>query len=93
MIVKPSNTDRMPTPLRPHVAASTNQAAFHVLQLDEMIRGEITKEQFSEATMNYSSTLYVAGIELGNLSQSSDLPLPEKMKRIADIHAAILRGA
>ncbi|MCJ1285815.1 hypothetical protein MMC26_005156 [Xylographa opegraphella] len=61
--------------LRPHTAASTSQAAFDALMLDELMRGEIDHERWQEKTMGYAREMQRRGVEMGQRSQFGHHPL------------------
>ncbi|KAG4432276.1 hypothetical protein IFR05_012243 [Cadophora sp. M221] len=54
---------------RPHTAASTSQAAYDALLLEEKMRGEITEEEMKKEMMDYAKQLAAGGIRMGNRSQ------------------------
>ena len=54
---------------RPHTGASTNQAAFHVLKLEEYLQGFIDLEQWQKETMKYATRMFEIGVKLGQESQ------------------------
>jgi 2-polyprenyl-6-methoxyphenol hydroxylase-like FAD-dependent oxidoreductase len=56
---------------RPHTAASTNQAAYHALLLEKVMRDEISLEENSDAVMEYARHMSEAGKRMGNRSQFS----------------------
>jgi hypothetical protein len=58
--------------LRPHTAASTNQAAYHALLLEKVFEGEMKMEEAQEAIMHYARHMSDAGIRMGNRSQFRD---------------------
>ena len=60
---------------RPHTAASTSQAAFDALMLDELMRGEIDNDQWQEKTMDYARKMQRRGVEMGQRSQFGHHPL------------------
>ncbi|CZR59540.1 related to 2-polyprenyl-6-methoxyphenol hydroxylase and related FAD-dependent oxidoreductases [Phialocephala subalpina] len=56
---------------RPHTAASTSQAAYHALLVEQMMKGEISNEMLDEM-MDYARHLSAAGQKMGNRSQFGD---------------------
>lgn len=54
---------------RPHTAASTSQAAYDALLLEQMMRREITEEEMLKEMMDYAKQLTAGGIRMGNRSQ------------------------
>ncbi|KAJ4298201.1 hypothetical protein N0V90_006100 [Kalmusia sp. IMI 367209] len=62
---------------RPHTVASTSQAAFDVMVLADMLRGELSRKEWKKQTMAYARTIQKRGIDMGNRSQHQDLPLGE----------------
>ncbi|MCJ1405840.1 hypothetical protein MMC11_009070 [Xylographa trunciseda] len=60
---------------RPHTAASTSQAAFDALMLDDLMSGKIDNERWQEKTMNYARDMQRRGVEMGQRSQFGHHPL------------------
>ena len=60
---------------RPHTAASTSQAAFDALVLDELISGAIDNARWQEKTMDYARHMQRRGVEMGQRSQFGHHPL------------------
>ncbi len=60
---------------RPHTAASTSQAAFDALKLEEMIRGETSLDRWEKETMEYARYMQRRGVEMGQRSQFGHHPL------------------
>jgi 2-polyprenyl-6-methoxyphenol hydroxylase-like FAD-dependent oxidoreductase len=56
---------------RPHTAASTNQAAYHALLLENVMKGEISLGEELAAVMEYARHMSEAGKRMGNRSQFS----------------------
>jgi 2-polyprenyl-6-methoxyphenol hydroxylase-like FAD-dependent oxidoreductase len=54
---------------RPHAAASTSQAAYDALLLDQKIRGEISQDEMLEEILDYAKRISASGIWMGNRSQ------------------------
>ncbi|PVH69104.1 FAD/NAD(P)-binding domain-containing protein [Cadophora sp. DSE1049] len=54
---------------RPHTAASTSQAAYDALLLEQNMRREITEEEMLKEMMDYAKQLTAGGIRMGNRSQ------------------------
>ena len=54
---------------RPHTAASTSQAAYDALLLEQMMRREITEDEMLKEMMDYAKQLTAGGIRMGNRSQ------------------------
>ncbi|KAK6441133.1 hypothetical protein LTR95_002630 [Oleoguttula sp. CCFEE 5521] len=59
---------------RPHTAASTGQAAFDALRLGELLNGEIGREQYNEAVLEFSKKTQAHGVYLGQRSQFGEHP-------------------
>lgn len=57
---------------RPHTAASTSQAAYHALLLEQNMKGEISCEEMIDDMMDYERHLSAAGQSMGNRSQFRD---------------------
>lgn len=57
---------------RPHTAASTSQAAYHALLVEQMMKGEISNEEMLDEMMDYARHLSAAGQKMGNRSQFGD---------------------
>ncbi|KAE8452946.1 hypothetical protein EG329_012133 [Mollisiaceae sp. DMI_Dod_QoI] len=66
---------------RPHTAASTSQAAYHALLLEQKMKGEISCEQMIDEMMNYAGHLSAAGQSMGNRSQFGDASINLKASR------------
>ena len=54
---------------RPHTAASTSQAAFDALQLEQAFAGKITWDEYEEGVMEYASNWQRKGVWMGTRSQ------------------------
>ncbi len=54
---------------RPHTAASTSQAAFDALKLEELMRGEIDRDRWERETTEYATSMQRRGVQLGERSQ------------------------
>ncbi|KAF7984140.1 hypothetical protein HWV62_16786 [Athelia sp. TMB] len=68
---------------RPHIAASTSQAALHAQLLDRMLQGEINLENWERQVMEYASRVSKQGISMGDRSQFGNHPLGEDATEIA----------
>lgn len=73
---------------RPHIAASTSQAAFHATKLKQYLEGKMSLDQWSRQTMAYSQELYQAGIKLGHNAMSTEVAAKDKGARSAAITTA-----
>lgn len=62
---------------RPHTVASTSQAAFDAMILADMIRGDVSREEWKKQTMAYARTIQKRGVDMGERSQHQMLPLEE----------------
>jgi len=62
---------------RPHTVASTSQAAFDAMILADMIRGDVSREEWKKQTMAYARTIQKRGVDMGERSQHQKLPLEE----------------
>lgn len=58
---------------RPHTAASTSQAAFHALLLDQMLKEQLEREQMLVEMREYAQRLSKAGRSMGERSQFESL--------------------
>lgn len=58
---------------RPHTAASTSQAAFHALLLQQVLDGQMTFQDMEQVAMPYANRLSASGIRMGNASQFGHL--------------------
>ena len=78
---------------RPHVAASTSQAVFHVSKLKNVFEGTLTIEQWGRQTAKMSLLLYEAGRDLGPVCQSTAVKVEDKFgvftKKQADLYGEI----
>lgn len=64
---------------RPHAAAATSQAIFHVTKLREMLEGKITPEVWNRLAHEYSSTIYTSNRELGDILMHQPLSIEGKI--------------
>jgi len=65
---------------RPHTAASTSQAAFHALKLDEYLRQtEVEWREFEDEVLEYARNGVEHGIKLGNWSQFQKHPMSNRL--------------
>lgn len=60
---------------RPHTAASTSQAAFDALKLEELISGKMSRTEWEMETMEYARHVQERGVALGERSQFGRHPL------------------
>ena len=60
---------------RPHTAASTSQAAFDALKLEELMSGKMPPEEWERQTMDYARQVQAHGVVLGERSQFGRHPL------------------
>lgn len=60
---------------RPHTAASTSQAAFDALKLEEWMSGKMSREEWERETMEYARHMQERGVALGERSQFGRHPL------------------
>lgn len=60
---------------RPHTAASTSQAAFDALRLEEVFKGDLSWEGYAKAVFQYAVKLQRHGVRLGDRSQFGKHPL------------------
>jgi 2-polyprenyl-6-methoxyphenol hydroxylase-like FAD-dependent oxidoreductase len=58
---------------RPHTAASTSQAAYDALLLEEMMRGEMSVEEMQGEMLRYARTVAESGRKMGDRSQFESL--------------------
>lgn len=65
---------------RPHVAASTSQAVYHISKLKSVLKGVMTHEQWAKDTAQMSRLLYDAGRELGPVCMSNEIKLEDKFE-------------
>ena len=67
---------------RPHTAASTSQAAFHALLLNQYLRSdEIDWDGFERRVLEYAENGVQHGIQMGNRSQFGKHPMDPKNKK------------
>ena len=78
---------------RPHIAASTSQAAFHAAKLKQYLEGELSLDQWSRQTMTYSHELYQTALKLGHNSMSIEVEAKDKGAGSAAIIAANVRDS
>lgn len=64
---------------RPHTAASTSQAAFDALKLQELMTGKMSREGWERETMDYARQVQERGVALGERSQFGRHPLARGM--------------
>ena len=62
---------------RPHTAASTSQAAFDALRLEEVFSGKSSWEDYQQAVFDFASSLQTHGVRLGDRSQFGRHPLAD----------------
>ena len=60
---------------RPHTAASTSQAAFHALQLERVLQGKLSWEEYEDNVLEFARGWYNRGVMLGERSQYGHHPL------------------
>ena len=60
---------------RPHTAASTSQAAFHALQLERVIQGKLSWDNYEKTVLEFARNWYERGVMLGDRSQHGHHPL------------------
>ena len=60
---------------RPHTAASTSQAAFDALRLEEVFRGQLSWDDYQEIVFGYARNWQAHGVFLGERSQFGRHPL------------------
>ena len=66
---------------RPHTAASTSQAAFHALNLNQYLRSEdIDWDEYERRVLEYAENGVHHGIQMGNRSQFGRHPMNPKNK-------------
>ena len=68
---------------RPHIAASTSQAALHAQLLDRMLQGEISLENWEKQVLEYACRVSRQGISMGDRSQFGSHPLGEDATGVA----------
>jgi len=64
---------------RPHAAAATSQAIFHVTKLREMLEGKMSVTAWSEISRKYSLIIYNSAIEMGNILMHQPISLEGKI--------------
>ena len=62
---------------RPHTAASTSQAAFDAMRLEELVSGQIGLAEWESETMQYATHMQRRGVEMGQRSQFAHHPLAQ----------------
>jgi len=60
---------------RPHTAASTTQAARHALGIEEVMKGNMSWDEWQQDTLRYASDLQRSGVSMGDRSQFGRHPL------------------
>ena len=70
-------TDKM----RPHVASAVAQGVYAAILLEQLVRGELSVQEWSKETHFISSLLARTGQELGPICMSTKLDPREKMQR------------
>ncbi|EON61853.1 hypothetical protein W97_01071 [Coniosporium apollinis CBS 100218] len=60
---------------RPHIAASTSQAASDAMKLADMLEGKIGREQWREESMRFARVVQERGLQMGERSQFGRHPL------------------
>lgn len=68
---------------RPHTAASTSQAAYHALLLEQNMNGELEWEEMLDHIMAYARQMSAAGQKMGNRSQFGDTRINLKVSKIS----------
>ena len=61
------------TLFRPHVGASSNQAAFNCLELEKVFRGEITIEQWERNVTSFAKRIRALSVAIGDFFQKGFL--------------------
>jgi len=64
---------------RPHMAASTSQAAFDALKLEELMTGKMSREGWESETVEYARRVQERGVVLGERRQFGRHPLARGM--------------
>ena len=72
--------DRL-TGSRPHSASALTQASFHGLLLKALLLRDISLEQWSKETHDFSSILINSGHELGKTLVLDRIPMPARMQK------------
>ncbi|MCJ1369200.1 hypothetical protein MMC20_000409 [Loxospora ochrophaea] len=62
---------------RPHLGASTSQAAFDSQMLDKLMRGQLSLNEWEMETMRYARTMQEQSVDLGQLCQFGDHPMAQ----------------
>lgn len=62
---------------RPHTAASTSQAAFHALKLEEVFKGQSSWDDYESMVLEFASSWQKHGVRLGDRSQFGRHPLAD----------------
>ena len=60
---------------RPHTAASTSQAAFHALLLEQAFGGQMTWDEYETEVLEFARSWQRRGVMLGQRSQFGEHPL------------------
>jgi hypothetical protein len=60
---------------RPHTAASTSQAAFHALLLEQAFRGQMSWDEYEKEVLEFANNWQRRGVMLGQRSQFGEHPL------------------
>lgn len=64
---------------RPHVASSTNQAAFNALLFEKVMTGVMTLQEWEDQSLQYAEVTSLLSVVLGNLHQSYFWTLPSSV--------------
>ncbi|KAK5079804.1 hypothetical protein LTR70_008994 [Exophiala xenobiotica] len=62
---------------RPHTAASTSQAAFDALRLEEVFSGKLSWDDYQEVVFAFARNMQAHGVRLGDRSQFGRHPLAD----------------
>jgi 2-polyprenyl-6-methoxyphenol hydroxylase-like FAD-dependent oxidoreductase len=54
---------------RPHIGASTNQAAVNAMEMERLFKGEITPQTWEKITLSYARKARLLGITMGTYFQ------------------------
>lgn len=68
---------------RPHTAASTSQAAFHALLLEQVFSGRMSREEYEKEVLDFARSWQRRGVLLGQRSQFGEHPLSGERVQMA----------
>ena len=73
--------DLLLTTTRPHSASALTQASFHAILVKAFLLGDISLNEWSKETHDFSSVLIRSGHELGRILLTDQLPMPVRIQK------------